>query len=96
MSGVGTEIAKQIPWLVKVAAGKKCGCKSFAKELDNNGVEWCREHRAFIVTRLVTQAKLLKVPEVIARRTALAWVDNAILTCQRRSTIEAGILAAGK
>ncbi len=76
--GVGTELRAIIP---KFFERSGCGCKSYAKDLDRNGLQWCVEHKSDIIEHLVSKATetfLGSLSETLDRFVATRWVDQAI------------------
>lgn len=56
---VGTAMAARISAILNIKAGKGCGCKSFADEMDKWGIIGCENNRHIIVNRLVAQRESL-------------------------------------
>ena len=80
-SGVGTELINIIP---DVFEDKDCDCKSYAKQLDIRGIEWCILNKNEIAQHLVTQAKRYNIPSLCSVPIAKVWVNTAI---KRASTL---------
>lgn len=77
--GVGTIIAKSIPWFVPKPSG--CNCSSWASWLDSMAPEECEKKFDFIVNHLVSQSgntMMSVAPEKIRRAVAKRIVRNAI------------------
>jgi hypothetical protein len=87
MSGVGTELAKQIPeWAVQT--GKQCKCKDMQAKMDKWGPDGCHERRNVIVAHLMAQSELLIpafkfVPASVRRVVASRMLGKAIRDAQK-------------
>jgi hypothetical protein len=82
MSGVGTELAKQIPeWAVQTS--KKCQCKDMQAKMNKWGPDGCYKRRNAIIAHLIAQSDLLIpafkfVPESVKRVVAGRMLGKAI------------------
>ena len=71
----GRELEKLIPNVFK---SKGCGCGSYARKMDNWGVDGCRQNLEAIAGRLVSEAAKLKVPKFASVPVAKYWINKAI------------------
>lgn len=82
MSGVGTEIAKQIPsWAARQETG--CGCNDRKRKWDKWGWRRCEKRRDMLIASLVSQQQYLtpplnKLPKAALSLAAGRIVDKAI------------------
>jgi len=82
VSGVGTELAKQIPeWAVQT--GRQCKCKDMQAKMDRWGPDGCFDRRNSIVAHLLSQSDHLipafkLVPESLKRAVANRMLAKAI------------------
>lgn len=60
MTGVGTELHRVFRWW-GFKTDDNCGCEIRRTEYDQNGVQWCREHRDQIVDDIMAEAKRRKI-----------------------------------
>jgi len=83
----GSALEASIPdWAVKTNAG--CGCKNYAAQMDQWGVDGCRERESEIIDHLISQkehliAVLRWLPSPLQRQKAKQLVRNAIATAER-------------
>lgn len=83
MDGPGTQLLKLMPPLAKVYAwialpSSKCGCKDYAQQMDIWGVRGCKQRKAQIVERLISQAPTVASMFVDVEKEASDLVDAAI------------------
>ena len=89
MTGPGTELGKLIPdWLARQKSG--CGCQDYQKKMDAWGVDGCKTRRAEIVSRLVSQRRMLPkplqlLPTAAIQAAAGKLVDQAIKNAEAAS-----------
>ena len=82
--GVGTELTKLIP---KSLEHRGCGCKDYAKKMNNWGVEGCKQRFDQIVDRLVRKGK---------ENPLMGWIPSAASRIAARSLVARAIKAAEK
>lgn len=59
--GVGTELKNMLS-TIGISASAGCSCHQRAKAMNDNGLQWCKEHTDTIVSWLEEEAKKRKIP----------------------------------
>ena len=70
---VGQKLAARIGWLTGIKAGKSCGCKSLADEMDRWGCAGCEQKREYIVGRLLENRSQLAESLTGTAHAVLKW-----------------------
>jgi hypothetical protein len=76
-SGAGTELTKLLHRFARPIAG--CKCRKHAREMDENGTEWCRQNIEMIVGWLAEESRKRKVypVPVLLRRIVILAIRRA-------------------
>lgn len=80
--GAGTELKKLLS-KIGIVAKPGCSCNRRAKSMNENGIEWCEQNVATIVSWLREEATRRKLPFVDAAGTLL--VRRAIANAKRKA-----------
>lgn len=80
LSGVGTQLKKLLSKL-GIQASTNCDCNKHAKQMDDNGIEWCENNKETIIDWLEIEAKKRRIPFI--RYAALVLINKAIKNAKK-------------